>query len=335
MISATSSKLLLGKNLTYRESSDLFKKIFAGDPYEPTAKETLILLAKKGETAEEVSGCLSALQAYETDSGITELLDTCGTGGDLSNSLNISTLAAIVAAGAGCKVAKHGNRRFSSRCGSSDLIEALGVNLDAPLQTMVRSIRKNRLGYFHAPTHHNIRAKFQDLRSDLKIKTIFNLLGPLSNPLKLDFKLVGVSNKKTFDLYLKILKKAGFKRVLLVYGQDGMDEISTFASTEAALIEKGKVIRFKINASKLGFKKISPHALKITSTNDAKNKALGVLSGKNKGPAAEIVILNAGAAIWTTGKAVNLKEGIEMARRSIESGQALKAIKQLAENSKL
>lgn len=338
MFSSALPKLLSGKDLTFKESLSLFDSFFSGKLSDPLCKTTLVLLTRKNPSTDEILACIKALNKHERPAKISMrgLLDTCGTGGDKSYSLNISTLSAIVAAGAGVKVAKHGNRAFTSKCGSSDLMESFGVNLNASRESMVNSIRKIGLGYFHAPSHHPVVSKFQPLRRSLNIKTILNLIGPLTNPLKLETKMVGTADKKTFELYTQILKTMKLRRALVVFSPaENMDEISGTSPTEAAMIEKNRVIRFKINASKLGFKKIDPKTLLIKSVKDSRKKAFYILNGKEKGPAADAVVLNAGAAIWTAGKAVTLKEGIEMARKSISSGRALKAIQTLAENSRL
>ncbi len=338
MISSLFPKLLSGKNLTFQESFKLFDLFFSGQLSDSECKAALVFLSQKGETLDEVRGCLASLSRYEPPARISVkgLLDTCGTGGDRSHSLNISTLAAIAAAGAGVKVAKHGNRAFTSKCGSSDLMESFGVRINAPRKTMIRSIQKSGLGYFHAPAHHPVISKFQPLRRSLKIKTILNLLGPLTNPLRLETKMVGTANRKTFDLYAEILKTMRLRRALVVYSPgENMDEISGVSPTQAALIEKGKVKYFYIDPSKLGFKKVKTRALLVTSVKNSRQKSFEILSGKERGPAADVVILNAAAAIWTAGKAVTLKEGIEIARRSISSGRALKKLEELVKNSKL
>lgn len=337
MLSSYLPKLLTGQDLNFKESLHLFDAFFSGKLSLPLCKTTLVLLARKGAAVDEIKGCVQTLRKYEppTRSNLSGLLDTCGTGGDQSASINISTLAAITAAGAGVKVAKHGNRAFTSKCGSSDLLESFGVRVEASAKTMIRSIQKNNLGYFHAPSHHPVISKFHTLRKKLKIKTIFNLLGPLTNPLDLDFKLVGTSDLNSFKRYAEILKKMPLKRVLVVHNPgEGMDEISTCSPTEAALIQRGKIHFFKIDPSKLGFRKTNPNALRISSVADSRVKALAVLSGTDRGSAKDAVTLNAGAAIWIAGKSRSLAEGIKLAQLSIESGAALQALRQLARNSR-
>ncbi len=337
MISSALTPLLGGKNLTYRQAYGLFDELFSMPSPEAAAKTVLALLARKGETADEVRACVDALAKHEPKikTPVRGLIDTCGTGGDQSYSINISTLSAIVAAGAGCKVAKHGNRAFSSRCGSSDLMESLGVKLEAGPVKMIRAIQKSGFGYFHAPFYHPAISRFQKVRKELKIRTIFNLLGPLTNPVKLEGKLVGVANKRIFDLYLSIFKKSGIKKILMVHSpNDGMDEISCSAPSQAVFIQSGKIRHFSINPQELGLKKVSKSQLESRSLAQSKKISLDILQGKEKGPILSVILINAGAAIWVSGRARNLQEGIQMAGQSISTGRAYQALKGLIRISK-
>lgn len=335
MFSAALPGLLTGKKLSRSQAALLFDTCFTGKVTPQQIKNLLVLLARRGETAEDLLGCLDAVRKNEPQikERITGLLDTCGTGGDGSRSINISTLAALAAAGAGCKVAKHGNRAFSSKCGSSDLLEALGVKLDAASGKMIRAAKAG-FGYFHAPYYHPAVAGMHPVRKQIGIKTIFNLLGPLANPMKLESKLAGVSSLENFKMFTEILKKAGVKRVLLVYCVgDSLDEISCSVPTHAALITGGKVKKFTIDPKKLGFKPVPKSRLSVASLEESKRKALKVLQGKEKGPILDVILINAGAAIWIAGKAKNLAEGIEKARQSVRSGRAYQSLKKLVEIS--
>jgi len=186
------ARLISGKNLSEKESRGIFLAAFSQKIGFSEVKTVLLLLAKKGESAEEISGCLKALTELEPprSTKLAGLIDTCGTGGDGSHSINVSTLAAIVAAGAGARVAKHGNRAITSRTGSSDLLEAFGVNLDAGPEKMIRAIRKYGIGYFHAPFYHPVFSRVQQLRRQIGVKTVFNYIGPLANPLKLEGQMI-------------------------------------------------------------------------------------------------------------------------------------------------
>lgn len=319
--------LLSGQNLREKESQQIFHELFTGKIDALKAKTLLLLLAKKGETAEEVTGCLKALQKLEPAYRFqaSHLMDTCGTGGDGSHSLNVSTLAALIIAGAGGKVAKHGNRGLSSKCGSSDLLESFGVQLEAPANAMIQSIRKNGIGYFHAPFHHPIFSKMQTLRRSLKTRTLFNLLGPLSNPVRPKFQLVGVSRAKDFKLYQQVLKNLGVQ-ALVCHSTDGLDEISISAPTRIAHIHKGKIRQSLLTPQTLGFKKASKKSFTNKTPEQNKKMAKDLLTGKLKGPARDLVILNAGAGLWICGKTKNLKEGIQKAAHSLDSGKAYQAL---------
>lgn len=326
--------LVSGRDLKEKESEKVFYSLFSGAVSDAKAKSLLLLLAKKGEVADEVLGCLKALRSLEPPypCRVSHLIDTCGTGGDNSHSINVSTLAALVIAGVGGTVAKHGNRGLSSKCGSSDLLESFGVKLDAPAKKMVRSIEKNGIGYFHAPHHHPIFSRMQPLRRALKTRTLFNLLGPLSNPLRPEYQLVGVSREKDFKLYMQVLKKMK-AQALLCRSLDGLDEISIAAPTQYARIQKGKIKTGLIRPKTLGFK--SARSQDMIGGSLAKNKkiALQVLKGKLHGPARDVVVLNAAAGLWICGKAKNLKEGIRQAAFSLDSGRAYNALMALKKAS--
>lgn len=256
-------------------------------------------------------------------------MDTCGTGGDGRQTLNISTLVALVIAGAGGKIAKHGNRAISSRSGSSDLMEAFGVKLDAAPRKMIAAIQRSGLGYFHAPFFHPVFAKIQPLRKLLKRPTILNLLGPLVNPMRLDHQLVGVSGKHLIPLYAKVLSKLGRKTALVCHSNDGMDEISTLGPTTVAWVTSGKIRMSVIRPGTYGLKKASLKDLSVDSVGKSKLRAQKILTGKEKGAARDVVVLNAAFGLFLCGKAGSIEEGITLAQRSIDSGRALKVLKQL------
>ncbi len=325
------TKLLVKRNLAFREACFIFTELFKGGLSKQSAKALLLLLARKGESLDEISGCLAALRRLEPPHELNwkNLLDTCGTGGDQSGSINVSTLAALVIAGAGGRVAKHGNRGISSRCGSSDLMEALGVRLNASPKTMIRAIQKCGIGYFHAPHHHPIFSRVQPLRRELKTRTIFNLLGPLVNPVTLDHQLIGVSKKEHVRLYARLLARRGGVSALVCHGRDGMDEISVTAPTDIALIQKGK-IRFQvIDPRKFGFKTQAKKNPSGGSVQKNKALALAILKGRLRGPLRDLVVMNAAAGLVVSGIASNFKEGILLSEHSIDSGRAYAALQKL------
>lgn len=324
-------RLITGRSLTLREARKFFKLLFAGAVPWTKAKSFLLLLAKKGETAEELLGCLRALRALEKPIGpkIPGLMDTCGTGGDGRRTINISTLAALVIAGAGGKVAKHGNRAISSKSGSSDLMEAFGVKLDADPRKMIQAVKRFGLGYFHAPYYHPAFARMQFLRKAIGRRTILNLLGPLVNPMRLDHQLVGVSEKRLVPLFAKVLSKLGRKTALVYHSADGMDEISTSVPTTVAWVMPDKVRMETIHPRIYGFKKAPLKRLLVHSVKESKIRAGSILTGKEKGPARDTIILNAAYGLLLCGLAGTIREGIDHAKDSIASGRALKVLKQL------
>lgn len=319
--------LLQGRNLTAAEAENFLEGVVRKKISKAQAKAALLLLAQKGESAEEVLGCLRAVRRLEPvyRHSFKKLLDTCGTGGDGSHSLNISTLAAIVIAGAGGKVAKHGNRGLSSKCGSSDVLEALGLTLYSSASSISRSIKKNGIGYLHAPAHHPVFAQVQPLRRELKTRTVFNLLGPLVNPFTPQYQLIGVASKKVFELYIQVLRKLKVT-ALICRSLDGMDEISITHPTETALISKGKVRRFKINPRKY-FRKTS--GLSVKGGNPYKNAGISksILRSELRGPGRDMVVLNAAAGLWLLGIAKSLKQGVQKAEQSLNSGKAYEALR--------
>jgi anthranilate phosphoribosyltransferase len=325
------TRLIRGRSLSLAESRKFFGLLFTGAIPFTKAKSFLLLLARKGETADELLGCLHALHALEKPIGpkIPGLMDTCGTGGDGRQTINISTLVALVIAGAGGKIAKHGNRAITSKSGSSDLMEAFGVKLDATPKKMIAAITRFGLGYFHAPFHHPVFAKAQPLRKALKHRTILNLLGPLVNPMRLDYQLVGVSEKRLIPLYAKVLSRLGRKAALVCHSFDGMDEISTSVPTTVAWVTPGKIRMSVICPGALGLKKATLKHLSVYSVKKSKLRAGDILSGKEKGPARDTIVLNAAFGLLLCGKASSVEEGIVFAEESIDSGKAIKALKQL------
>ena len=328
-------RLAMSRSLSLTDARKFFRLLFTGTLPVPKAKSFLLLLAQKGETADELLGCLEALQSLEKPVGprIPGLMDTCGTGGDGRHTINISTLAALVIAGAGGKIAKHGNRAISSKSGSSDLLEAFGVQLDAAPKKMISAIQRSGLGYFHAPFHHPVFAQMQPLRKALGRRTILNLLGPLVNPMRLDYQLVGVSCKRLLPLYAKVLSRLGRKAALVCHSSDGMDEISTSVPTTVAWVTPGKVRMSVIRPGALSLKKARLSDLAVASVREGKVRAKNILTGQDQGPARDTVVLNAAYGLLLCRKAKTVREGIVLAQKSIDSGKAMKVLQQLRDRS--
>ncbi len=328
-------RLATGRSLSLKDARRAFMCLFTEAMPFTQAKSMLLLLSLKGETSDELLGCLQALRSLEKTIGpkIPGIMDTCGTGGDGRHTLNISTLVALVIAGAGGKIAKHGNRAISSKSGSSDLMESLGVRLDAKPAKMIRSIQRCGIGYFHAPAHHPVFARIQPLRRALKRRTILNLLGPLVNPMNLDHQLVGVSEKRLISLYAKVLSKLGRKSALVCHSDDGLDEISTTAVTTAAWVTPGKIRMARIHPAALGLKKGSSKDLSVDSIKKSTSRAENILAGKERGGARDTIVLNAAYGLFLCRKARSVEEGIVLAEESIDSGNALNTLNQLISGS--
>ncbi|HLD56515.1 MAG TPA: anthranilate phosphoribosyltransferase [Candidatus Omnitrophota bacterium] len=332
-------KLLLKENLTTYESKVLFEQLFSDKIInEPFAKLILMLLAIKGESGEELAGLVQTIRRIEKPvraPGLPNLADGCGTGGDGTNTFNISTLASLVAAGAGAHVAKHGNRSISSQCGSADLLETLGVKIDAPLKQMLKALKhKNcRIAYFHAPLYHQSFKKVQPVRMKLQEKyqtrTIFNLVGPLTNPLQPKRQVIGVFRKDLVKKVAETSKKLGLKRTLVIRSADGMDELTTTAKTDVAELKNGSIKQYSVSPAQFGFRMANRKELKGGKADVNKKIALKILSGEDKTARRDVVLLNAAAILYVSGKAKNLKEGVLLARKSIDSGMALKTLKNL------
>lgn len=328
----TLAALLAGRNLTASIAEALFVEIFQGKISPRGIKTVLLLLAKKSETAAEITGCLKALRRCEPQVAlrVSNAIDTCGTGGDGSQSMNVSTVAAFVIAGAGGRVAKHGNRGISSKCGSSDLMEALGVKLESDAVKMTKAIETCGLGYFHAPFHHPVFATLQPIRKSLRTKTIFNLIGPLANPVQIKRQLIGVANPKLVRLYAQVLEELKVERAWVFHSDDGLDEISSAAKTRVIEIQKGKTRTFTIDPKAFGFKKVPVSAFAVKG--DVRKRAetaRDLLAGRLHGPLEELILVNAAAGLVVGGQAPNIKEGLFLAEDSIRSGRALKVLEKL------
>lgn len=326
------SQLLLGRNLTEAASVGLFNDLFADKMTPEDAKSLLLLLAKKGETPLEIMGCHAALRRYENSRRVnaSPVIDTCGTGGDGSHSINVSTLTAFWVAAAGGHVAKHGNRAISSKCGSSDLMEALGIKIDCAPEKMFKAVAEIGIGYFHAPFYHPTFLKFQSLRRRLRIRTIFNLLGPLVNPVRLDGQLVGVSRPDQVALYSECLRRLQLKRALVCHSLDGMDEISAIAPTRIAMITGSQVRHGVLEPQRLGFLRGKRHRYsKLRNRKEIVALSLSLLKGQGPSLLSDLILINAAAALWVAAKVRNLTEGVALARRILLSGKPYQILLQL------
>jgi anthranilate phosphoribosyltransferase len=322
------------EDLSASESEQAMKIILEGAASTAQIAAFLVALRMKGETSEELLGFARAMRAKATPACVEAhgeaLLDTCGTGGDGSNTFNISTIAAFVVAGAGVKVAKHGNRSISSRCGSADVLECLGVRVNADPALMVRAIRDVGIGFLFAPAFHPAMKHAQPARLELKMRTVFNLLGPLTNPAGATAQVVGASSNQAAELIAGALAALELARGFVVHGADGLDEITTTSNTDVYEICGGRVVHRSVSPEDFGVGYARIDELRGGGPELNAQIAWSVLRG-NFGPQRDIVVVNAAAGVVAAGKAANFREGVALACESIDSGAAAAKLQDLAE----
>lgn len=323
-------KTVEGENLSQEEAFSVAQTIMQGKATDAQIAALLVALRLKGETVDEITGFARAMrqEAVKVPCISNTLVDTCGTGGDRSRTFNVSTLAALVAGGAGCKVAKHGNRSVSSQCGSADCLSELGVHLEITPELMAKCIDENGVGFLFAPLLHKAMKYAIGPRREIGIRTIFNVLGPLTNPAGAKRQLLGVFNGSLTESLANVLKNLGSEHVWVVYGEDGLDEITTTGPTKVTELKQGTIRTFTIEPEELGFQRAPKEALLGGDAKTNARIAMEVLSGK-EGPARDMVLLNAGAVIYVAGVANSIQQGIEMAKESIDSGKALEKLETL------
>jgi anthranilate phosphoribosyltransferase len=322
-----------GQEVPAGELSGAFGEIAAGQAPPAQVAGLLVALRTRGETVGEIVAAARALRAHALRASVPvdpDTVDTCGTGGDGAHTFNISTCAAFVVAGAGVPVAKHGNRAASSRCGSIDVLEALGVRVDLPVEVAARVLAEVGIAPFFARRAHPALRHVAALRAELGIRTLMNCLGPLLNPVGVRFQLVGVYADGLVETLAAALGELGAVRALVVHGSDGLDEITTTGPTHGALLEEGRVRRVSIEPRRLGIPESKADDLRggDAGTNAAIVRA--VLGGE-PGPRRDVVLLNAAGALWAAGRVLDLEEGLEQAARSLDSGAALERLERLVE----
>ncbi len=337
MIKEGLQKLVLSSNLTFDESEKIMNEIISGKATNAQTAAFLTALKMKGETVEELIAFASIMKKHchkimPRVQG--RLVDTCGTGGDKIKTFNVSTASAFVIAGAGVAVAKHGNRAVSSKSGSADVLEELGVNLNMEPKAVQESIEKVGLGFMYAPAFHPAMKYAAEPRKEIGFRTIFNLLGPLTNPASANAQLLGVYDPKLAAPLAQALKKLGCEEAMVVHGLNGLDEISTLGKTIIAHLKQGEVTSIETEPRDFGVKKAKAADLQVTTRIESAQTILRILSGKiTNDPKAEIVLVNSAAGIIVGGKAQDFREGMEVARESIESGAAFGKLKALVEAS--
>ena len=320
-------KIIERQDLSANEMSSVFDLVMEGRLTPAQIAALISTLRMKGESVDEITGAASAMRrhAVRIDTGGLPVVDTCGTGGDGGNTFNISTTAAFVVAGAGVPVAKHGNRAVSSKCGSADVLAELGVNLDAPPEAVEEAIRSVGIGFLFAPKMHPAMKYAAPVRKELGIRTIFNMLGPLTNPANARGQILGVFSAELTESFARVLNALGSRRAFIVHGNDGLDEITVTTTTRVTELNAGKISTYEFDP--LPFIGEYHPIGTLAGGDPAKNAAIlrCVLAGE-EGPARDIVLLNAAAGIVASAKADTLKDGYRLAQQSIDSGSAMKAL---------
>lgn len=325
-------KLKAKTNLSPQEIEKIMHSIMIGHAAAEDVSEFLLALRAKGPTVEEITAASRIMRKFvlKITTRHDVILDTCGTGGDRQNTFNISTIAAFVVAGAKVVVAKHGNRSVSSRCGSADLLEALGVNLHIEQEHLSECLDEIGIAFLFAQKLHPAMKNVAQIRKELGVETIFNILGPLTNPALATHQMIGVYNRDLVQPVAEVLKNLGLERGLVVHGSDGLDEVTTTGSTFVSEFNGKEVLSYEIHPQEL---KIPLNSLEELRGGDLKKNvqiAEEILNGQ-KGPKRDIVVLNAGCALYTAGKAKNISEGIKLAEKSLDTGKALDKLDALKE----
>jgi len=330
------SKVVMNKDLTENEMIDVMNEIMGGEATPAQIGSFITALRMKSETVEEITGAVRVMREKATPilSGVDTaaggiLVDTCGTGGDGSGTFNVSTTTAFVVAGAGVPVAKHGNRSVSSNCGSADVLEAAGVNLGVSPEQVGECIQQIGIGFLFAPALHGAMKHAIGPRKELGIRTIFNILGPLTNPAGANVQVLGVFNGDLTEPLARVLAKLGSKRALVVHGEGNLDELTVTGETKISELNDGKVTNYSINPENFGFKKATIEDLKGgKDAQESADQMITILGGE-KGPKRDMVLLNSGAALMAAGLCADLKSGIVKAADTIDSGAALEKLEQL------
>lgn len=323
--------LIEGRDFSYEEMLSVMRQVMGGELTSAQIAGLLMALRIKGETVDEIAAAAEVMRSLATKVTIKNtqhLVDTCGTGGDGIQTFNVSTAGAFVAAAAGASVAKHGGRSVSSTCGSIDVLEALGVNVNLTPEQVAASVDEIGIGFMFAPNHHSAMKHAAPVRRELGVRTMFNLLGPLTNPAGAKRQVMGVFHRDLTGLLAGALQRLGSEHVMVVHGADGMDEISFTGDTYVAELKNGEVKQYTVNPTQFGLPLHQLDTIQVQNAEESKAMVLDVLSGK-LGPARDIVLLNAGAAIYVAGVAESLAAGIEKAKQVIDSGAAMDKLIQL------
>lgn len=330
MIDSAIKKLVERRHLSRDEMAAVFGEMMDGKASDVHKSAFLIALRMKGETPDEIIGAVTALRerVIPLQAAPERVIDTCGTGGDARGTFNISTVSAIVAAAAGARVAKHGNRAVSSSCGSADLLAALGAKIDLDADKASRVLNSVGIAFLFAPRHHPAMAAVAGVRRELGVRTIFNLIGPLANPAFARRQVMGVYSPALIDTVGEVLRALGAEHALVLHSRDGMDEISISAPTDVCEVRGGSVRRFELTPEEIGVREGRLDEILGGDAETNKRIALEVLDGKAGSPR-EVVVANAGAAVYVSGLAETIRQGAGMARQAIDSGKARETLDRL------
>ena len=335
MIKEAIQLLAQGNNLSKQQAYECMNEIMAGEASQIQMASYLTALSLKGETIDEITGSAGGMREHcikiLNDEDVLEIV---GTGGDHSNSFNISTTSSLVIAASGIKVAKHGNRAASSKCGAADVLEALGVKIDISPKQSADFLKQIDICFLFAQNYHIAMKYVAPVRKELGIRTVFNILGPLTNPAGASMQIMGVYDETLVEPLARVLNNLGVKRAMVVYGEDGLDEISLSSSTQICEIHDGHYTCYKITPEQFGFERCLKEELVGGTPQENAKITLDILKGQ-KGPKRDAVLMNAGAAIYIGGKAQDLQEGIAIARQMIDEGKALKKLEDFIQASQV
>mgnify|MGYP001159318212 CR=1 FL=1 len=325
-------RLIEHREIFHDEMLALMRQIMTGEMSPVMIAALITGLRVKKETIGEITAAAMVMRELSTKVPVadrTRLVDTCGTGGDTAHTFNISTAAAFVAAGAGARVAKHGGRSVSSKSGSADVLEALGVNINLTPEQVARAIDEVGLGFMFAPNYHGAMKYAAPVRKEMGVRTIFNILGPLTNPAGAPNQVMGVFHPDLVGIQARVLQRLGSTRALIVFGREGLDEISIAGETLVGELRDGEVHEYSVTPERFGMATHDIAALKVATVEESRDRVLKALANQ-PGPERDIVALNAGAAVYAAGVAESLEEGVERARESIASGAARAKLDALA-----
>ncbi|MCM8773677.1 MAG: anthranilate phosphoribosyltransferase, partial [Candidatus Omnitrophica bacterium] len=330
MIEEAIKKIVVGKNLSVEEAEKVFLEILENKVSGVLIASFLIGLKMKGEKEEEILGASLVAREKAEKINVREgllgvdteepVVDTCGTGGSGVEKFNISTAVAFVVSSANIKVVKHGNRAISSSSGSADVLEALGIDINASKEVMEEAIKKLGIGFLYAPLYHKAFKSVASIRKEIGVRTIFNIVGPLCNPALPDYQLLGVSGRDLLYKMVRVLKRLGLKRAFVVFGDKVKDEVSIMGRTEVAFLDKRKINKFNIFPSHFGLKRCKLKDIEAKTVQDSAKIIMDIFDGK-RGPCRDIVLANASCCFYLLGKVANFREGVELASQLIDSGK--------------